>query len=184
MHKEYTIWDIVIALGLCVLFFMWSSCHSEQRIARKALSAMDKAETRYNVLSAIDTIGAHYCNTKHPVKIGKGQVRFVKGETITHTDTVTSVEHKTDTVILTRLITKVNHVHDTLIRTDTFENTNTIELQAAEIVGLRQDNTNAWDAASKAKIQANKRMWWVIVLIAIIAAYIIIKAPKSWRNLV
>ena len=180
MHKEYTIWDFVIALGLCVLFFMWSSCRTEQRIARKALAAMDRAETRYNGLSNIDTVGAHYCNIKHPVKVGKGQVRYIKGDTITHTDTVTSVEHKTDTVILTRLITKVNHVHDTLIRTDTFENTNRIELQAAEITGLRQDNTNAWDAASKAKVQANKRMWWIIILVAVILAYIIIKSPKPW----
>jgi hypothetical protein len=180
MHKEYTIWDFVIALAVCVLFFMLQSCHSEHRIARKAIERMGKAENRYKERSTVDTAGISYCNTKHPVKVGKGQVRYIKGDTITHTDTVTSVEHKTDTVILTRLITKVNHVHDTIIRTDTFENTNRIELQAAEITGLRQDNTNAWDAASKAKIQANKRMWWIIVLIAIIAAYIIIKSPKQW----
>jgi hypothetical protein len=182
MHKEYTIWDFVIALAVCVLFFMLQSCHSEQRIARKALAEMDKAETKYNGLSDVDTVGAHYCNTKHPVKVGKGQVRYIKGDTVKRTDTVTSVltsvDH--DTVKVLRTITKVLYVHDTLIRTDTFENTNRIELQAAEITGLRQDNTNAWDAASKAKIQANKRMWWIIVLVAVILAYIIIKSPKPW----
>jgi hypothetical protein len=180
MHKEYTIWDIVIAIGLCVLFFMWSSCHSEKRIARKAIERMGKAETRYNGLSDIDTVGAHYCNTKHPVKVGKGQVRYIKGDTITHTDTITSIERSVDTVRLTRTVTVFKYVHDTTVQTDTIENTNRIELQAAEITGLRQDNTNAWDAASKAKVQANKRMWWIIVLIAVILAYIIIKSPKQW----
>ncbi len=178
MHKEYTIWDIVIALGLCVLFFMWSSCRTEQRIARKALAAMDKAETKYNAASDVDTVGAHYCNTKHPVKVGKGQVRYIKGDTVTHTDTVTSVERSVDTVTLTRIITKVKYIHDTTVRTDTFENTNRIELQAAEIVGLRQDNTNAWDEASKAKIQANKRLWLIFILIGAIITYIIVK----WRR--
>lgn len=180
MHKEYTIWDIVIALGLCVLFFAWSSCRTEQRIARKALAAMDKAETKYNAASDVDTVGAHYCNIKHPVKVGKGQVRYIKGDTVTHTDTVTNVEHSTDfdTVTLTRIITKVKYIHDTTVQTDTFENTNTIELQAAEIVGLRQDNTNAWDEASKAKIQANKRLWLIFILIGAIITYIVVK----WRR--
>jgi hypothetical protein len=92
---------------------------------------MDKAETRYNGLSSIDTVGAHYCNTKHPVKVGKGQVRYIKGDTVTHTDTVVNVEHNADydTVTLTRIITKVKYIHDTTVRTDTFENTNRIELQ-------------------------------------------------------
>ena len=141
---------------------------------------MDKAETKYNAVSDIDTAGAHYCNTKHPVKVGKGQVRYIKGDTVTRTDTVTSVltsvDH--DTVKVLRTITKVLYVHDTTVRTDTFENTNRIELQAAEIVGLRQDNTNAWDEASKAKIQANKRLWLIFILIGAIITYIVVK----WRR--
>ena len=164
-----------------IILLLLTSCHSESRISKRALKDMAKAEQRYNNHSDIDTVGAHYCNTMHPVKIGKGQVRYIKGDTVTRTDTVTSVltsvDH--DTVKVLRTITKVLYVHDTTVRTDTFENTNRIELQAAEIVGLRQDNTNAWDAASKAKIQANRRMWWVIVLVAVIAAYIIIKSPKK-----
>lgn len=180
MHKEYTIWDIVIALGLCVLFFMWSSCRTEQRIARKAIERMGKVEDRYRGLSKVDTAGISYCNTKHPVKVGKGQVRYIKGDTVTHTDTVVNVEHSTDydTVTLTRIITKVKYIHDTTVQTDTIENTNRIELQAAEITGLRQDNTNAWDEASKAKIAANKRLWLIFILIGAIITYIIVK----WRR--
>jgi hypothetical protein len=141
---------------------------------------MDKAETKYNAVSDVDTVGAHYCNTKHPVKVGKGQVRYIKGDTVTHTDTVVNVEHSTDydTVTLTRIITKVKYIHDTTVQTDTIENTNRIELQAAEIVGLRQDNTNAWDEASKAKIQANKRLWFIFILVGAIITYIIVK----WRR--
>ena len=141
---------------------------------------MDKAETRYNGLSSIDTVGAHYCNTKHPVKVGKGQVRYIKGDTVTRYDTTIDVQYKDNIIERLKTVTVFKYVHDTTVQTDTVENTNRIELQAAEIVGLRQDNTNAWDAASKAKIQANKRMWWIIVLIAVIIAYIIIKSPKPW----
>ena len=141
---------------------------------------MGKAETRYKERSTVDTAGISYCNTKHPVKVGRGQVRYIKGDTVKRTDTVTSVitsvDH--DTVKVLRTITKVLYVHDTTIQTDTFENTNRIELQAAEIVGLRQDNTNAWDEASKAKIQANKRLWLIFILIGAIITYIVVK----WRR--
>lgn len=165
-----------------IILLLLTSCHSESRISKRALKDMAKAEQRYNNHSDIDTVGAHYCNTKHPVKVGKGQVRYIKGDTVTHTDTVTNVEHSVDhdTVKVLRTITKVLYVHDTTVRTDTFENTRTQELQASEIKGLRQDNTNAWDAASKAKIQANKRMWVIFILIAVMVAYIIIKSPKPW----
>jgi hypothetical protein len=180
MHKEYTIWDFVIALGLCVLFFMWSSCRTEQRIARKAIERMGKAETKYNAVSDVDTVGAHYCNTKHPVKVGKGQVRYIKGDTITHTDTITNIEHKTDTVILTRLITKVNHVHDTLIRTDTFENTRSVELLTAENKGLTQVNNDLESKAQDLRT-TNGKLWFAILLLVVaVLAYIIIKSPKPW----
>jgi hypothetical protein len=182
MHKEYTIWDIVIALGLCVLFFMWSSCRTEQRIARKALAAMDKAETKYNGLSSIDTVGAHYCNIKHPVKVGKGQVRYIKGDTVKRTDTVTSVltsvDH--DTVKVLRTITKVLYVHDTTVRTDTFENTRSIELLTAENKGLKQVN-NDLESKTQDLRTTNGKLWFAILLLVVaVLAYIIIKSPKPW----
>lgn len=186
---EQRVKDIFMLIVSLILFFIWlsfSSCHSEQRIARKALAAMDKAETKYNDRSGIDTAGAHYCNTKHPVKVGKGQVRYIKGDTVTRTDTITSVltsvDH--DTVKVLRTITKVLYVHDTTVQTDTFENTRSIQLQAQEIIGLRQVNNDLTSQVSEQHSKANTRMWWIIILIAIIAAYLIIKAPKSWRTLI
>jgi hypothetical protein len=180
MHKEYTIWDFVIALGLCVLFFMWSSCRTEQRIARKAIERMGKAEDRYRELSKVDTAGISYCNTKHPVKVGKGQVRYIKGDTVTHTDTVTSVEHKTDTVILTRLVTKVKYVHDTSIRVDTFENKRAIKLLTAQKDGLTQVNNDLESKAQDLRT-TNGKLWFAILLLVVaVLAYIIIKSPKPW----
>jgi hypothetical protein len=177
--------DILMLIASLILFFVWaafSGCHSEQRIARKAIARMDKAETRYNVLSKVDTAGISYCNTKHPVKVGKGQVRYIKGDTITHTDTVTKVEHSVDydTVRLTRTVTVFKYVHDTTVRTDTFENTRAIQLQAQEIIGLRQANNDITSKAQDLRT-TNGKLWFAILLLVVaVLAYIIIKSPKPW----
>ena len=145
---------------------------------------MAKAEQRYNNRSDIDTVGAHYCNTMHPVKIGKG-VTVYKTDTVVSHDTTTDVRVYMDTVYLTKTITKTIRIHDTLQRIDTFENTRTIETQHGEINGLRTSLVQMGDNATKYKLQAqiereraNKRLWLLLLLIAAIAAYIVIKSPK------
>ena len=167
-----------------ILLILLTSCHSESRISKRALRDMAKAEQRYNNRSDIDTVGAHYCNTMHPVKIGRGVTVYKTDTVVTHDTTVTSTVHN-DTVYLTKLVTKTVHIHDTLHRVDTFENTRTQELQAGEINGLRTALVKMGDNATKYKLQAqiereraNKRLWWILALIAVIAAYFIVKAPK------
>lgn len=175
-----------------ILLILLTSCHSESRISKRALRDMAKAEQRYNNRSDIDTVGAHYCNTMHPVKIGKGVVVHITDTVVSH-DTTTDVRVYMDTVYLTKVITKTVHIHDTLHRVDTFENTRTQQLQAGEINGLRTSLVQMGDNATKYKLQAqiereraNKRLWWILILIALIAAYFIVKAPKikwfEWRK--
>ena len=174
------------------ILLLLTSCHSESRISKRALKDMAKAEQRYNNRSDIDTVGAHYCNTMHPVKIGKG-VTVYKTDTVVTTDTTELVRVDLDTVRITKVVTRVVHIHDTLHRVDTFENTRTQQLQAGEINGLRTSLVQMGDNATKYKLQAqiereraNKRLWWILILIAVIAAYFIVKAPKikwfEWRK--
>lgn len=174
------------------ILLLFTSCHSESRISKRALKDMAKAEQRYNNRSDIDTVGAHYCNTMHPVKIGKG-VTVYKTDTVVTTDTMQVAQFYNDTVYLTKTITKTIRIHDTLQRIDTFENTRTIETQYAEINGLRTSLVQMGDNATKYKLQAqiereraNKRLWLLLLLIALVAAYIVIKSPKlkvfEWRK--
>lgn len=185
MHKDFTTRDIIVTFALIALFCLWASvmsCHSEQRIARKAIARMGKAEDRYKELSKVDTAGISYCNTKHPVKVGKGQVRYIKGDTVKRTDTVTSVEHSVnhDTVKVLRTITKVLYIHDTTVRTDTFENTRAIELLTAENKGLKQANSNVTSENADLRT-TNGKLWFAILLLVVaVLAYIIIKSPKPW----
>ena len=176
---------------LAILLIL-TSCHSESRISRKALKDMAKAEQRYNNRSDVDTVGAHYCNTMHPVKIGKGAVIHTT-DTVVTTDTMQVAQFYNDTVYLTKVITKTVHIRDTVTRIDTFENTRTIQTQYAEINGLRTSLVQMGDSATKYKLQAqiereraNKRLWWILVLVALIAAYIVIKSPKlkvfEWKG--
>lgn len=167
-----------------ILLLLLTSCHSESRISRKALRDMAKAEQRYNNRSDVDTVGAHYCNTMHPVKIGKG-VTVYKTDTVVTTDTTELVRVDLDTVRITKVVTRVVRIHDTLQRVDTFENTRTQQLQAGEIVGLRsalaKSDEDKAKMATRLQIErerANKRAWLLLLLIAIIAAYIVIKSPK------
>ena len=168
---------------LAILLIL-TSCHSESHISRKALRDMAKAEQRYNNRSDVDTVGVHYCNTMHPVKIGKGVTVF-KTDTVVTTDTMQVAQFYNDTVYLTKTITKTIRIHDTLQRIDTFENTRTQQLQAGEIVGLRsalaksdEDKAKMATRLQIATERANKRLWLLLLLIAAIAAYFIIKAPK------
>lgn len=174
------------------ILLLLTSCHSESRISKRALRDMAKAEQRYNNRSDIDTVGAHYCNTMHPVKIGKG-VTVYKTDTVVSHDTTTDVRVYMDTVYLTKTITKTIRIHDTLQRVDTFENTRTIETQAGQIVGLNkvllQADGDKAKMATRLQIateRANKRLWLLLLLIAAIAAYIVIKSPKlkvfEWRK--
>ena len=168
---------------LAILLILTSS-HSESHISRKALRDMAKAEQRYNNRSDVDTVGAHYCNTMHPIKIGKGVTVF-KTDTVVTTDTMQVAQFYNDTMYLTKTITKTIRIHDTLQRIDTFENTRTQQLQAGEIVGLRsalaksdEDKAKMATRLQIATERANKRLWLLLLLIAAIAAYFIIKAPK------
>lgn len=173
---------LFIAIPAMLLFVLFSlvGCHSEFRISRKALRDMAKAEQRYNNRSDVDTVGAHYCNTMHPVKIGKG-VTVYKTDTVVSHDTTTDVRVYMDTVYLTKVITKTIRIHDTLQRIDTFENTRTQQLQAGEIKGLQAKVSEIPKYKLQAQIErerANKRLWLLLLLIAAIAAYFIIKSPK------
>lgn len=162
------------------ILLLLTSCHSESRISKRALRDMAKAEQRYNNRSDIDTVGAHYCNTMHPVKIGKG-VTVYKTDTVVTTDTMQVAQFYNDTVYLTKTITKTIRIHDTLQRIDTFENTRTQELQAGEITGLRAKVSEIAKYKLQAQIErerANKRLWLLLLLIALVAAYIVIKSPK------
>lgn len=123
---------------------------------------MTKAESRYNERSNVDTAGAHYCYTMHPVKVGKGTVQYVKGDTVTLTDSFTTTQLHLDTVFSVKTITKRLYIHDTLRFTDTVIDNSHLSAKQAEIDGLRSDNIKAWDAASKAKIQAEKRLNWML----------------------
>ena len=164
---------------LIILLFL-TSCHSEFHISKRALKDMAKAEQRYNNRSDIDTVGAHYCNTMHPVKIGKGATVY-KTDTVVTTDTMQVAQFYNDTVYLTKTITKTIRIHDTLQRVDTFENTRTQQLQAGEIKGLQAKVSEIPKYKLQAQIateRANKRLWLLLLLIAAIAAYFIIKAPK------
>lgn len=183
-ERAYQVLFYSACIGAMFFILLLTSCHSESRISRRALRDMAKAEQRYNNRSNVDTVGAHYCNTMHPVKIGKG-VTVYKTDTVVTTDTMQVAHFYNDTVYLTKTITKTIHIHDTLQRIDTFENTRTQELQAGEIKGLRSTLTQVCNDATKYKLQAqiereraNKRLWLLLLLIAIIAAYIVIKSPK------
>ena len=187
-YKEDVKWlkyvgvPLFIAIPAMLLFVLFAlvGCHSESRISRRALKDMAKAEQRYNNRSNVDTAGAHYCNTMHPVKIGKG-VTVYKTDTVVTTDTMQVAQFYNDTVYLTKTITKTIHIHDTLQRVDTFENTRTQQLQAGEIKGLQAKVSEITKYKLQAQIErerANKRLWWILVLIAVISAYIVIKSPK------
>jgi len=191
-HKEDVKWlkyvgvPLFIAIPAMLLFVLFSlvGCHSESRISKRALKDMAKAEQRYNNRSDIDTVGAHYCNTMHPVKIGKG-VTVYKTDTVVTTDTTELIRVDLDTVRITKVVTRVVRIHDTLQRIDTFENTRTQQLQEGEIVGLRsalaksdEDKAKMATRIQIATERANKRLWLLLLLIAIIAAYIVIKSPK------
>jgi len=181
---------LFIAIPAMLLFVLFSlvGCHSESHISRKALRDMAKAEQRYNNRSDVDTVGAHYCNTMHPIKIGKG-VTVYKTDTLVTTDTTELVRVDLDTVRITKVVTRVVHIHDTLQRVDTFENTRTIEKQAGEIKGLQAKVSEIPKYKLQAQIErerANRRLWWILVLVGLIAVYFIIKAPKlkvfEWRR--
>lgn len=177
----------IVIMTICtalLLSALLNSCHSESRISRRALKDMAKAEQRYNNRSDVDTVGAHYCNTMHPVKIGKGTVIHTT-DTVVTTDTMQVAQFYNDTAYLTKTITNTIRIHDTLQRVDTFENTRTQQLQAGEIVGLRsalaksdEDKAKMATRLQNATERANKRLWLLLLLIAIIAAYIVIKSPK------
>lgn len=189
---RYTAIAIVASWAVLCLSVLLTSCHSESRISKRALRDMAKAEQRYNNRSDIDTVGAHYCNTMHPVKIGKGVVIHTTDTVVSH-DTTTDVRVYMDTVYLTKVITKTVHIHDTLHRVDTFENTRTQELQAGEINGLKaalvksdKDKIKLTTSIEIERIRGNKYRNWLIIALLIIVAYIIIKSPKlkvfEWRN--
>ena len=181
---------LFIAIPAMLLFVLFSlvGCHSESHISRKALRDMAKAEQRYNNRSDVDTVGAHYCNTMHPIKIGKG-VTVYKTDTLVTTDTTELVRVDLDTVRITKVVTRVVRIHDTLQRVDTFENTRTQQLQAGEIKGLQAKVSEIPKYKLQAQIErerANRRLWWILVLVGLIAVYFIIKAPKlkvfEWRR--
>ena len=183
-ERAYQVLFYSACIGAMFFILLLTSCHSESRISRRALKDMAKAEQRYNNRSDVDTVGAHYCNTMHPIKIGKGVTVF-KTDTVVTTDTMQVAQFYNDTVYLTKTITKTIRIHDTLQRIDTFENTRTQQLQAGEIVGLRsalaksdEDKAKMATRLQIATERANKRLWLLLLLIAAIAAYFIIKAPK------
>ena len=187
-YKEDVKWlkyvgvPLFIAIPAMLLFVLFAlvGCHSESRISRRALKDMAKAEQRYNNRSDVDTVGAHYCNTMHPIKIGKG-VTVYKTDTLVTTDTTELVRVDLDTVRITKVVTRVVRIHDTLQRVDAFENTRTQQLQAGEIKGLQAKVSEIPKYKLQAQIErerANRRLWWILVLIAVISAYIVIKSPK------
>ena len=179
-ERAYQVLFYSACIGAMFFILLLTSCHSESRISRRALKDMAKAEQRYNNRSDVDTVGAHYCNTMHPVKIGKG-ITVYKTDTVVSHDTTTDVRVYMDTVYLTKTITKTIRIHDTLQRIDTFENTRTQQLQAGEIKGLQAKVSEIPKYKLQAQIateRANKRLWLLLLLIAAIAAYFIIKSPK------
>lgn len=164
---------------LAILLIL-TSCHSESHISKRALKDMAKAEQRYNNRSDVDTVGAHYCSTMHPVKIGKG-VTVYKTDTVVSHDTTTDVRVYMDTVYLTKVITKTIRIHDTLQRVDTFENTRTQQLQAGEIKGLQAKVSEIPKYKLQAQIErerANRFRNWLILLLLIVSAYVILKSKK------
>lgn len=182
-----------------ILILLLTSCHSEQRISKRALKDMAKAEQRYNLRSDIDTVGAHYCNTMHPVKIGKGTVIYKEGKPRIDTVKGDPIYIDCDTVNNKGVVkvpcppSIIKRIVDTFDRVDTFTNDRKEKLQAAEIVGLKaalvKSDEDKAKMATRLQIErerANKRLWWIIALIAMIVAYFIIKSPKlkvfEWRK--
>ena len=187
-ERAYQVLFYSACIGAMFFILLLTSCHSESRISRRALNDMAKAEQRYNNRSDVDTVGAHYCNTMHPIKIGKG-VTVYKTDTLVTTDTTELVRVDLDTVRITKVVTRVVRIHDTLQRVDTFENTRTQQLQAGEIKGLQAKVSEIPKYKLQAQIErerANRRLWWILVLVGLIAVYFIIKAPKlkvfEWRR--
>lgn len=179
-ERAYQVLFYCACIGAFFFILLLTSCRSESRISKRALREMAKAEQRYNNRSDVDTVGAHYCNTMHPVKIGKG-VTVYKTDTVVSHDTTTDVRVYMDTVYLTKVITKTVHIRDTVTRIDTFENTRTQQLQAGEIKGLQAKVSEIPKYKLQAQIErerANKRLWLLLLLIALVAAYIVIKSPK------
>jgi hypothetical protein len=159
----------------------------EKRLAKKAIAKMERTDEKYKAKSEADTAGPHFCNTNYPPRIGKGSIRIIPGDTVTLTDTFTTVAHDTTTNVetVTKTVVKWYYVHDTAVVRDTIENTNRITLQSAEINGLRADNTKAWDEASKAKIAKGKWVKWTFIgwgLFALLIAVLIYANVKGWRK--
>lgn len=142
------------------------SCYNQ----KKAQTQFGKAAATYPIIPAT------YCAITYPPK-----VEFVKGDTITNTDTVQMVGNvitdtvvNLDTVRITTIktlpgqtITKVVHVTDT-VKTESTAKLGECQLERSKTLDLLADSNKK---LSVAQGKATKRGWIMYSLIAIIVVY-------------
>lgn len=155
---------------LILLLVLVAACNTPSRLIRKH----DKIEAKCNTPKT-DTVGAHWCNTRKPVKIGKGTVKYIQGKPVVtmQYDTITVDCDTIRSVIRVPVPTyKTVHVTDTVYTRDTFENTNQITLLQASEKGWIDEASKYKQKYEAAQAKVSKRNWWIVILAAVIAGLV------------